>query len=139
MPPLPIKETAAGLDLSPRIARSDTVAASPAAAVETIICTLAIPTDVAVALGVQLFGWAAFTVGASGVSGNLRIRQTNASGTVVSATGATTVTAANLVERSVQGFDASPPSGGVYVLTLTVGSGAAESTVSDVQLLALVI
>lgn len=60
------------------------------------------------------------------------------SGTTVAATGATTVTAANLVEMSVKGFDATPGVG-VYVLTLLIGSGADTSTVSALSLKAIVI
>lgn len=139
MPYQPIRANAAGLDLSPRIARSDTVAASPTAAVETIICTVTIPLDVQPILGVLLLGFAAFTVGTAGISANLRIRQTDASGSVVKATGATTETAANLDDKNVQGFDAAPPATGVYVLTLTVGSASAGSAVSAASLVALVI
>lgn len=139
MPPVPITSSARGLDLSPRLVRTETVGASPAAAAETIIGTLNIPTDVAYATGAVLLGWAAFTVGTSGVSANLRIRQTNVAGTVIAATGATTVTAASLVETNVQGMDAAPPGGGVYVLTLTIGSGSAASTVSALQLLAILV
>lgn len=139
MPYQPIRANAAGFDLSPRIARSDTVAASPTAATETTICTVIIPLDVQPILGVFLLGFAAFTVGTAGVSANLRIRQTDTSGTVVKATGATTETAANLDDKNVQGFDTAPPAAGVYVLTLTVGSASAGSAVSAASLVALVI
>jgi hypothetical protein len=139
MPYQPIKTNAAGLDLSPRIARSDTVAASPTDSTETIVCTLTIPLDVQPTLGVFLLGFAAFTVGTNGVSANLRIRQTNAAGSVIKATGATTETAANLDDKNVQGFDTAPPAAGVYVLTLTVGSASAGSTVSAASLVAIVI
>jgi hypothetical protein len=139
LPYQPIKTNAAGLDLSPRIARSDTVAASPTDSTETIVCTLTIPLDVQPTLGVFLLGFAAFTVGTNGVSANLRIRQTNAAGSVIKATGATTETAANLDDKNVQGFDTAPPAAGVYVLTLTVGSASAGSTVSAASLVAIVI
>jgi hypothetical protein len=139
MPYQPIRANAAGLDFSPRIVRSDTVAASPADATETIICTVTIPLDVQPTLGVLLLGFAAFTVGTNGVSANLRIRQTNTAGSVIKATGATTETAANLDDKNVQGFDTAPPAAGVYVLTLTVGSASAGSAVSAASLVALVI
>lgn len=135
----PIRSNAAGLDLSPRVARSGTVAASPTAATETTICTVTIPLDVQPTLGVLLLGFAAFTVGTNGVSANLRLRQTDTSGTVVKATGAVTETAANLDAMSIVGMDTSPPAAGAYVLTLTVGSASAGSTVSAVSLVALVI
>jgi hypothetical protein len=116
------------------------VDASPSAGTETIIATLTLSGwgDMAVVSGVRIRGWVAFTVGASGVSANLRIRQTNVSGSIIAATGATSVTAGNLYETSVNGFDAGV---GVatYVLTLTVGSGAAASTVSALLLEAIII
>lgn len=139
MPTLPIQYSGKFMDLSGRIAHSETVVASPAAATETIIATVTIPSDVAVTAGVFLFGWAAFTVGTNGVSANLKLRQTDASGTTKAATGAMTETAANLDARSILGFDAAPPAAGVYVLTLTVASGSAPSTVSAVELVALVV
>lgn len=139
MPYQPIKATAADLDFSPRLARSGTVVASPAAAAETTICTVTIPLDVQPIVGVLLLGFAAFTIGTNGVSANLRIRQTDTSGTVVKATGAVTETAANLDAMTILGMDTSPPAAGVYVLTLTVASGSAPSTVSATSLVALVI
>lgn len=130
------------VDLSPRIIDTTTVAASPSGSSETVIATLNLPAfgTAAVIQRVYLQGWAAFTVGTSGASARLRIRQTNVSGTVVADTGALTggVAAGNLLAQDVAGSDASP---GVatYVLTLTVGSGAATSTVSALQLLAQVV
>jgi hypothetical protein len=138
--PEPIRQTAIDHDLSSRFVQYKTVDASPSGSTETVIATLTIPNfnDIALVSGVQLDGWAAFTVGTSGVSANLRIRQTNASGTIIAASGAATVTAANLLEMSVKGFDAAPGIA-VYALTLTVGSGAAASTVSALQLKALLV
>lgn len=130
------------VDLSSRFVQSNTVAASPSAATETTICTVTIPANAAQASGILLMGFAAFTVGTSGAACNLKIRQTNTSGATVSATGATTggVAAGNLVDMNVSGFDAAGVlPGQVYVLTLTVTSGAASSTVSAAQLLAVVI
>jgi hypothetical protein len=121
---------------------STTVAASPSAATETTICTITIPANAAVTTGIQLQGWAAFTVGTSGTACNLKIRQTNTSGTTISATGATTggIAAANLVDMNTQGLDtAGVLPGQVYVLTLTVTAGAAASTVSACQLTALIV
>ena len=140
MPTPPITASAIGLDLSPRYKTSVTVAASPAAAAETVIATLTITEQLAVNLGVELTGWAAWTVGTNGVSVNLKLRQTGTSGTTIAATGATTATAANLGSGIVQGIDTGPTlPGQVYVLTMTVASGSAASTVSAVYLRALVI
>lgn len=138
--PVPIQESAAALDLTPRYFRTVTVAASPSAATETTIATLTINKDIAQLVGVELVAFAAYTVGTNGVSVNLKIRQTDTSGTTIAATGATTATAANLGALSVAGFDtAGTGTGQVYVLTMTVASGSATSTVSAVYLRALVI
>lgn len=136
-----IQLSARNVDFSPRVIQSTTVAASPAAGSETTICTLTIPGNLAQATGVLLFGYAAFTVGTSGASCNLKIRQTGTSGTTISATGATTggISAGNLVDMNVSGMDATPSGAQVYVLTLLIGSGAATSTVSACQLVALVV
>lgn len=142
MPVQPIVYSALEADWSPRVIDTTTVAASPAGSAETIIATLNVPNfgTVAVTQKIYLAGWAALTVGTSGTAINLRIRQTDTSGTVIAATGALTggIAAGNLVAQDVSGSDATP---GVakYVLTLTVTSGAAASTVSAVQLLALVV
>lgn len=142
MPVTPIRIASSELDLSQRIVDSTTVVASPAAAAETIIASVTIPdfNILAVTQRIYLQGWAAFTVGTSGTAVNLRIRQTNVAGTVIAATGALTggVTAANLLAIDVCGSDATP---GVatYVMTLTVTAGAAASTVSAVELIAMVV
>lgn len=138
--PQPIKENIIYSDLSARFQSTQTVAASPSGGTETTIATLTLANfnDIALVAGIRLEGWAAFTVGTSGVSANLKIRQTSSSGTTVVATGATTVTAANLLEMSVRGLDAIPGVG-VYVLTLLIGSGAAASTVSACDLRAILI
>jgi hypothetical protein len=138
--PNPIELNAGVIDFGPRVTTSATVAASPAAAVETTVCTLTIPDDVAVTEGVLLFAQAAFTVGTNGVSAVLQIRQTNTAGTSKGTTGATTQTAANLANLSVLGFDTGPTlPGQVYVATLTVASATAPSAVSAARLFALVV
>lgn len=139
MPDDRISYSARNLDLSQRFVQSAAVVASPTDNTETIICTVTIPGSLALISGVFLYGFAAFTVGTNGVSGNLKIRQTDASGTTKGATGATTVVAANLVSRSVQAVDLAPVGAQVYVLTLTVGSGSAASAVSAAQLVAIVV
>lgn len=138
--PEPIKSNVIFEDLSARFQSTQTVAASPSAGTETTIATLTLANfnDIALVSGIRLEGWAAFTVGTNGVTANLKIRQTSSSGTTVVASGATTVTAANLLEMSVKGLDAIPGVG-VYVLTLLIGSGSAASTVSACDLRAILI
>ena len=143
MPIQPLESSALTADWSPRIIDTTTVQGSPiAAAAETIIATVNIPNfgGVAIVQKVYLQGWAAFTVGGSGTAATLRIRQTNVSGTVVVSTGALTagIAAAALAAQDVSGSDATP---GVatYVLTLQITSGATNTTISAVQLLALVV
>jgi hypothetical protein len=138
----PIVISGSNVDLGKRYFQSQAVAGSPAAASETTICTFTISSNLAVVSGIQLWGWAAFTVGTSGTACTLKIRETGTSGTTIASTGATTggITAANLVDMNVQGFDtAGVLPGQVYVLTLTVTNGAAVSTVSACQLSALVL
>ena len=142
--PQPIKYRSDFFDLSQRLQATTTVVASPAAAAETIIASLTIADDLIIVKGILLSGWAAYTVGTSGTAVQLRIRQTNVSGTVVGNTGALTGSqhgAAILSADDVNGFDTTPVTlpGGIYVLTMQVTAGAAASTVSAVWLAALVL
>lgn len=141
--PTPISFNSAGLDLSARVIQSKTVTGSPAAATETIVCTLPAIGDIAAITGVALFAFAAFTVGTDGVSADLKIRRTNASGTAIVATGATNggvLAAAQLTAMSAIGFDTGPTlPGQIYVATLTIASGSAPSTVSAATLVAIVV
>ena len=138
--PEPIRYNSVYFDLATRFQSTQAVAGSPALAAETVIATLTLDSfnDIAVVKEIRLTGWAAFTVGTSGVSAQLRIRQTSVAGTVVADSGATSATAAQLGVRDVLGVDATPGVG-VYVLTLQVASGAAASTVSAVQLAATIV
>ena len=141
--PQPIAQSITNHDLTSRFQRTSTVAASPADATETVIATLNLANfgDVALLSGVELSGFAAFTIGTSGTAGNLKIRQTNVSGTTVVATGVINAgvwAATQLTELYVAGFDAAPGVG-TYVLTLTVANGAAASTVSACTLRAILI
>lgn len=139
MSPQPIQFDSTHLDLSPRVFRDTSVDASPAAGSETTIAHVTLANDLAIVSGVLVVAFAAFTVGTNGVTATLKIRQTDTSGSTVASTGATTVVAADLHELSIAGFDVSPLSNsGVYVLTLTIGSGSAPSTVSGVTLAAIV-
>lgn len=136
----PVRYDSQGIDLSSRLVTSSTVAASPAAAVETVIASITIADSLAVAAGVILHGFAAYTVGTNGVSGRLRIKQTGTAGTTEADTGVLAQTAAALQAITVDGFDTGPVlPGQVYVLTLIVASATAASTVSSVLLTATVV
>lgn len=138
--PQPINYDAAHLDLSSRYFASAAVVASPAAAAETIICSLTLSGDLAIVEGVYLWGWAAFTMGTNGVSANLKIRRTDTSGQTVAASGAVTGAAAALYAPAIVGLDAQVTlNAQVYVLTLTCASASAASTVSACQLTAVVV
>lgn len=135
----PERLDARGINLASRIVSSNTVVASPALAAETIIASITLPLNVQSFQAVELVGWVAYTVGTSGVSAELKIRQTDTSGTVIADSGATFSTATHLEARDVIGMDTTPGAGQVYKLTLTIGSGAAVSTVSAVYLRALIV
>jgi hypothetical protein len=141
VPPIdPIEYDGGRLDLSRRFKQTSTVVASPAASTETIIASLTITENIQATLGVFLWGFAAWTVGTSGDGVNLKLHATDASGTTIKASGLITSTATNLDARSIVGLATSPTiPGQVYVLTMTVHGGAAESTVSAVTLMALVV
>lgn len=136
----PIRQSVVDHDLTPRFAVSTAVAASPSAATETTIATVTIPRfgDLQVVSGIEVVAWAAYTVGTSGVSVQLQLKQTDKSGSAIADSGATTATATDLGALAINGFDAGA---GVatYVLTMTVASASAASTVSAVYLRALVV
>lgn len=139
-PAQPIQTSGAGIDLSPRVQRTATVVASPAASSETIVASLTISGNLSTGLGVVLIGWCAFTAGTSAVGGQVKLRKTDASGTTLVDTGAVTVVATKLYAPQVIAVDTSPSlPGQVYVMTLTMASGAAESTVSAAQILAILV
>jgi hypothetical protein len=143
MPLEPITRTVRGDDFTPRFVRTTTVVASPVDNTETIIASITLPDNATPVLGVELIAFAAFTIGTSGTAGNLKIRQTDASGTTKAATGLVNVgvwAATQLTELYVAGFDTAPTlPGQVYVATLTITAGAAASTVSGLYLRALVV
>lgn len=144
MPVEAFAANARGIDLSPRVAQSAVVIASPALAAETVVATSpALPSNVPIAAGVLVFAQLAYTIGTSGVSCRLRIRQgTGTSGTVIFDTGIMTGghnTAGQLVSDDVTGFDTAPAAGQQYSVTLTIGSGAAASTVSAAVIIAIAI
>lgn len=139
--PVPIRYDSQGLDLTKRVQVTTAITGSPATNAETVIATLALTgfSDTAVLSGIDLSGWAAFTVGTSGTAITMRLRETNVSGTVVATTGAVTggIAAAALVAQDVEGFDTTPVA--TYVLTLQVTGGAAASTVSATKLRAILV
>lgn len=135
----PERINARGVNLSTRFVASKTVVASPSANAQTIIASVTLPLNVQVFTAVELYGWAALTVGTSGASIDAIIRQTDTSGTVIADSGAVSATAGNLYTVQVAGIDAAPAAGQVYKLTLTIASGAAASTVSAVYLRALIV
>lgn len=139
--PEPIKVSGAAVDLSPRLFRTDTVAASPSAAAETVIATLTINEDIAIQEGVVLMGFGATTQGASGTGYTLRIRRTDTSGTVIKSTGIIPLAAGVLGSNFLCGTDASLPItvGQVYVLTALHTAAAATSTYSAVALIAIAV
>jgi hypothetical protein len=136
---IPERLDARGISLASRMAVSNTVAASPSAATETIICTLTIPSNVQVFQSVILEGQAAWTVGTSGTNSTLKLRQTDTSGTTLYSSGALATAAASLQNQGAMAIDASPAAGQTYVLTLTITAGAATSTVSAATLTATVV
>lgn len=137
--PSGIQSSARGLDLSPRIAQTTTVSASPSAATETIIATAVMPGDLSFAIGVIVIAFASITIGTSGANLRLRVRQTNVSGAVVADSGTTTggIAATNVCDINCQGTDTSPGQAQTYVVTAQVGSAAATSTVGQVSLICL--
>lgn len=134
----------AGVDLSARVAKTSNIIASPSGSSETVVATTpAFDPSIPFAAGVILFAEIAYTLGTSAASCRVRIRQgTGTSGSVIYDTGAQTGghnTATQLVSDSAGGFDSAPAAGQQYSVTLTVGSGAAASTVSAVSLVAIAI
>jgi hypothetical protein len=135
-----ISLTGNAVDLSRRIQETHTVVGSPATNAETIVASLTITDDLIVARGVFIEASIAYTVGTSGVSGTLKIRQTNTSGSTIATSGAVTIVATNLRNDTIQGVDPSPVlPGQIYVVTLQIGSGAATSTVSAVSMFCTIV
>ena len=138
--PRPIGITSDEIDLSARFLETHAVAGSPAAGSETTVASLTIASNVVVTEGIFLEAWAAFTAGTNAVSATLKIHHTDSSGATIASTGAVTVVATDLYALSAQGIDAVPVlPGQIYIVTLTMGSGSATSTVSAVSLFATIV
>lgn len=135
-----INLNSAHLDLTDRVVINTSIVGSPALALETSVAALTITKALSTTTGVFLLAQPCFTVGTSGVSARLRLYHGTASGTLIGDTGLLTVVAANLVAPSLFAIDTAPTlPNQVYTLTLTIGSGAAASTVSKVALIAIVV
>lgn len=138
--PIPIRMSAEGIDLSPRFFFTEAITGSPATNAEVVVATLNIADDLTALEGVFLSAWVSLTVGTDGVSILTRIRRDSLTGTIIKASGATTATAAQLVDRAIEGVDEAPTfPNEVYVLTMAVGSASAASTVSAVTFSAVVV
>lgn len=140
MPSDPTRLSGAVVDLGPRTFRTATVVASPTDATETVVASLTVTGDLQIGTGILLTGYISYTVGTNGTSGRVRVRRTSVAGATIRDSGALTRTAANLVDGPIQIMDtgATLP-GQVYVVTLTVGAATAASTVSAVELVAVVL
>lgn len=138
--PQPFRYDAAALNLGPRFFYTTTVSASPTAAAETIVATLPTIGDLGIGVGVKLEANLKLTIGASGTTTQVRVRQTNVSGTVVADSGAITTAAAGVFNIDCLGIDTAPTlPGQVYVVTVQVANAAAASTVTPLFASALVI
>lgn len=118
---------------------STTIVGSPALAAETTVAQTVVGGVAGATSRVLLIGFLALTVGTSGTAVRIRLRNGSITGTVVGDTGALTAVAANLIAPGVLGFDTpGDVSSLTYVMTVQVTAGAAVSTVSSVQLVAVV-
>jgi hypothetical protein len=123
------------------LTNSNAIIASPAAAAETIVATCGPLSLIVDTAQVLLLWFVEFTVGTSGTSAKALLRRgATVSATQINVGALTTVVAGNLVRFS--GFYIDSPASGAnlqYSLSLTIGAGAATSTVSDVQIIATVL
>lgn len=144
-----VKYSAKLSDLSTRVASSSAIVASPATAAEVVVATITgIASDIPVMSGVFLTGGASYTIGTAGTSTHVRIRTgtTAGAGTIIADTGPLNagVTQTALVSQDVQGFDTGASGGSVpavtsYCLTVSVSGASAASTVTQVNLTAIIV
>lgn len=121
---------------------STAIVASPAAAAETTVAQVTVSSVGSPTSLVELSGWAAFVIGATGTAIRMRIRRGSLTGTVAADSGALTagVAAAALVAQDVEGTDSpGEVESLLYVLTLQVTGGSSASTLSAVKLKATVL
>lgn len=121
----------------PSVYVSTTIQGSPiAAAAETTIGTVQVTTDAAAV--VALMGFVTATIGTSGTAVTLRLRADSLTGTVVATTGLVTAVAAAIQPFLVVGSPAAlEVAARTFVLTAQVASGAANTTIGTMMLLAL--
>lgn len=135
-----ITGTSGHQDWSARVKMSGAIVGSPATSGETSVCTVAVTSNLTIATGIALFGWVAYTAGTNAATGTLKLRQTSTTGATVATSPALVIVATDLYTQDIIGIDTSPViPGQVYVLTLTVASGSAISTVSAVGLVAVAV
>jgi len=142
-------QSANAIDFGPRFATSSTIVGSPSAATETLVAQITgLDGQLSVSVGVFLSAALSFTVGTSGTAIRVRIRQgtTAGAGTVIADTGALTggVAAGNLLSQDIQNVDTNAVGGTAlastsYHVSLTVTAGAAASTVSQANIIALIL
>lgn len=147
--PYGFSRTSDQLDFGNRFYTSSAIVGSPATNAETVVCQITgIDGQLSVSKGVALSGVISFTVGTSGTAITVRIRQgtTAGAGTVIATSGAITggVAATNLLSQDLQGVDTNATGGTAvastsYHISLQVTGGAATSTVSQTNLIALVL
>lgn len=125
--------------VAPRLLQSVTVAASPAAAAETAVCTVKGITSRGGSGSVSLSGAVDLSIGTAGTAVTLRIRRGDTTaGTAVATAGPFTVTATDRYPLQVEGLDAPGEIAGQdYTLTVQVTSATAASTVNAASLSAL--
>lgn len=139
-PPQPIQQNAASLDLSTRFFQSKTVSASPPDDTITVVASVAVPQNLVIAAGAQLWAWFALTIDGDGSGLTVELRKTNAAGAVVATSGDVPVSAGDSTAFSINGFDTTPSTPGqVYALCVTVQDASGASTVSAVSLAVLVV
>lgn len=137
--PAPIRETAAGMDLSPRVFATATFVGSPANQTEAVVARVTVSGDIALVVGVVLVVFLSIRVGTSGTSVRMRLRQTGLAGTVLADTDAIPETAGTFVTRLAVALDQAAVLPQVYALTSQTADAVATSTVQQVALVALAV
>lgn len=138
-PPQPIQQNAASLDLSTRFVQTKTVSASPPDDTITVVASVAVPQNLVIAAGAQIWGWLSVALDGDSTAVTVALRKTNAAGAVVAASDPIQVAGAFGL-YSINGFDTTPSTPGqVYALCVTVQDASGASTVSAVSLAVLVV
>lgn len=117
---------------------SYTVVASPTAATEVVIASLSGNTSLFAGQTFKLHGWAALTPDASAITLVLKIRRASLTGTTVATS--PTYAGGDIVDGLLAAWDVygsdtpTESASGVYVMTATLASAVAGSTVAAVLL-----